>query len=111
MDGRVSIRWSWLAAARCRRGRASSVPTNSTSCGPTLGRAHTTGRLRIGVGHLKAAETNSALFTRLQEIPRTVRVRGGPGRTRTSNQDRYERGYFVGNVDKIWRFPSLQPTD
>ncbi len=46
MDGRVSIRWLWLAAARCRRGRASSVPTNSTSCGPTLGRAHTTGKVR-----------------------------------------------------------------
>ena len=25
--------------------------------------------------------------------------------------DRYERGYFVGNVDEIWRFPSLQPAD
>src|SRR2546430_10583556 len=25
--------------------------------------------------------------------------------------DRYERGYFIGNVDEIWYFPSLQPTD
>ena len=46
MEGRVSIRWLWLAAARCPRGRASSVSTNSTSCGPTLGRAHTTGKVR-----------------------------------------------------------------
>ena len=117
MDGRASIRWLWLAGARCRRGRASSVPTSSTSCGPTSGRAHTTGRLRIGVGHLKAAgkrncasrdkvsepasrrqeqaqrlnsngpkPANSALVARLQEIPGTVGLDGGPGRTRTSNQ-------------------------
>src|SRR3954451_23107726 len=46
MEGRVSIRWLWLAAARCPRGRASLVSTNSTSCGPTLGRAHTIGKVR-----------------------------------------------------------------
>jgi len=48
-DGRARFDQMVMAgAARCRRGRASSV-ANSTSCGPTLGRAHTTGRLRIGV--------------------------------------------------------------
>src|SRR3954451_20540906 len=46
MDGHVSIRWLWVAGVRWRRGGASSVPTNSTSCGPTLGRAHTTGKVR-----------------------------------------------------------------
>jgi hypothetical protein len=25
--------------------------------------------------------------------------------------DRYERGYFFGNIDKIWRFSSRQPTN
>jgi hypothetical protein len=130
MDGRASIRWLWLAGARCRRGRASSVPTSSTSCGPTSGRAHTTGRLRIGVGHLKAAgkrncasrdkvsepasrrqeqaqrlnsngpkPANSALVARLQEIPGTVGLDGGPGRTRTSNQTVMSGGIKVAAVD------------
>ena len=130
MDGRASIRWLWLAGARCRRGRASSVPTSSTSCGPTSGRAHTTGRLRIGVGHLKAAgkrncasrdkvsepasrrqeqaqrlnsngpkPANSALVARLQEIPGTVGLDGGPGRTRTSNQTVMSGGTRIAGVD------------
>ena len=45
-DGRARFDQMVMAgAAGCRRGRASSV-ANSTSCGPTLGRAHTTGKVR-----------------------------------------------------------------
>ena len=62
MDGRVSIRWLWLAGARCRRGRASSVPTNSTSCGPTLGRAHTTGKVRRPSGGQRTPDFLGTFF-------------------------------------------------
>ena len=46
--------------------------------------------------------------------PGNLQVRGTAWWAREDSNlqpDRYERGYFVGNVDEIWRFPSLQPAD